>query len=303
MKKYNLLLLAVLLATFACQKPASDPNPVKPGNAEKFAVNFKVSGFSQVIVDNARSADTTVLQNVRKLIYVAFDANTGQVVSRQNKIAGDTTFGEFRDSLPTGRYVVTVTGIKDTTGAEIATDPLGVYIVYPGTDLFYKRTIISVSGSADENMTLDRVVSRLMYQFKGRIPYNARKISIWPHYLDDVYGISPFLDFYTGSNLASQHYHYAPYYYSIPDSLIGHDGLTLNTYLMNPSGTQSTDVEISVTDSTGKVISSKAIYSVMIENNKTTLLSGYIFDSIPASGGVQVKVNPNWSTDTIKAEF
>ncbi|NLR57536.1 hypothetical protein HGH93_05470 [Chitinophaga polysaccharea] len=45
------------------------------------------------------------------------------------------------------------------------------------------------------------------------------------------------------------------------------------------------------------------IYKVMLKTNQTTLLLGYLFDSIPAGGGVQVKVNPNWGSDTIKVEF
>lgn len=304
MKKHYLPLLAVLLAVFACQKPASGPSPVKPGSSEKFAVNFKVSGFSQVIVGNARSADTSVLQNVQQLIYVVFDANTKAIVSEQTSIVGDTTFGEFRDSLPAGRYVVTVTGIKDTTGAYRTTFDLpGVALTQQGSDIFYKRAIISVNNSVDANMELDRVVSKLVYQFKGRVPFNAKTVSIWPYIAEDPSALSSLLDLYSGTNMMSQHFTYSPYAYSIPDSLVGREGLTVTTYMTNPSGPISADITITVRDASNNTIGARGINSVILKNNQTTLLSGYLFDSIPASGGVQVKVNPNWGIDTIKVDF
>ncbi|TWF40682.1 hypothetical protein FHW36_104365 [Chitinophaga polysaccharea] len=303
MKKHYLPLLAVLLAVFACQKPASDPSPAKPGSSEKFAVNFKVSGFSQVIAGNARSADTSVLQNAQKLIYVAFDANTDQMVSQQIKIASDSTFGEFRDSLPTGRYVVTVTAIKDTTCAAPVTDPLGVTIFKQGADIFYKRAIVSLTSSVDQNMALDRVVSKMVYQFKGRIPFNAKKVSIRPYLAEAPSTLSSLLDFYTGTNKRNQHYNYYAYEYPIPDSLIGKEGLTISTYMINPAGTMSADFSVHISDATNKYIGGADIYKVLLKTNQTTLLTGYLFDSIPAGGGVQVKVNPNWGRDTIKVEF
>ncbi|NLR57535.1 hypothetical protein HGH93_05465 [Chitinophaga polysaccharea] len=304
MKKHYLPLLAILLAVFACQKPSSNPSPGAGGSTQKFAVNFKVTGFSQVIVGNARSADTSVLQNAQKLIYVVFDANTKAVVSEQASIAGDTTFGEFRDSLPVGRYVVTVTGIKDTTGAYRTTiDFPGVALTQQGSDVFYKRAIISVNNSVDANMVLDRVVSKLVYQFKGRVPFNAKTVSIWPYIVEDPYALSSLLDLYSGTNMMSQHFTYGPYDYPVPDSLVGREGLTVTTYMMNPSGPISADITITVKDAANTMIGARGINSVILKNNQTTLLSGYLFDSIPASGGVQVKVNPNWGIDTIKVDF
>ncbi|TWF40681.1 hypothetical protein FHW36_104364 [Chitinophaga polysaccharea] len=305
MKKHYLPLLAILLAVFACQKPASNPGPGTGGSTQKFAVNFKVSGFSQVIAgNNARSADTSVLQNVQQLIYVVFDANTKAIVSEQTRTVGDTTFGEFRDSLPVGRYVVTVTGIKDTTGAyRSAFDPPGVALTQQGSDVFYKRAIISVNNSVDANMELDRVVSKLVYQFKGRVPFNAKTVSIWPYIAEDPYALSSFLDFYSGTNMMSQHFIYDRYAYSIPDSLVGREGLTVNTYMMNPTGPISADITITVMDAANNTIGGRGINSVILKNNQTTLLSGYLFDSIPAGGGVQVIVNPNWGIDTIKVDF
>jgi hypothetical protein len=34
-----------------------------------------------------------------------------------------------------------------------------------------------------------------------------------------------------------------------------------------------------------------------------TVLSGNFFDSIPSSGGVQVKLRTTWQEDTLRAEF
>jgi hypothetical protein len=301
MNKYYLLFSAALLFMIACDKIGTDPEMPIPEDQEKFAVNLKVSDFKQVIKD-ARAGDTSVSNNATMLVYTAFDINTQLIVSQITKYNSDSTFGEFRDSLPEGRYLVAVAAVKDTALSKLTTGGKGLFMTAPGTDIFYANTTINVDGEISQYITLDRVVAKIVYEFTGRIPMDAKKIAVSPNAYPEAPFIETILDFFSGQLQKSiEHYHMV-YTYFIPDSLQGGTAVTFSQYILSV-GTKIISINAIVTNANSLELFRKDIYSVKTLKNKTTVLTGNLFDSIPSGGGVQVKLNTEWSTDTLKAQF
>jgi len=306
MKKFYLPTLAMILSVFACQKSGEAPTTPTPDDEKKFAVNFNVSGITQEITGGfARTADTSLLRNATMLVYSAFDANTRALKRSIIKNSADSTFGQFNDSLPRGRYLISVTAIKDTIYSKQSMDKWAVIFHYPGTDAFYQKLILNVDSTVNENIILERIVSKLVLHVKGRIPYNTRTISIRPASNNpDEYDLQGVLDYFTGAiPTRTANGAYQTWNYKVPDSLPGKNEITFNTYILNPSGNRTIALDITAKDSTGRSLSSKDIYDIKLETNKVTLLSGYMFDSIPASGGLGVKVNSQWKQDSIISQF
>ncbi len=307
MKKSFLPAVAAALFVFACQKPGNQPAAPIPEDGKKFAVNFNVSGFSQQIAGaNARTADTSVLQNAQLLVYTAFDATNRRVIRSIIKNSGDATFGQFTDSLPRGRYVIAVAAIKDSIYSKQSTDKWAVMFKYPGTDAFYQKIALNVDSTVNENITLERIVSKLTVHIKGKIPYNTHTFTLSPSNPDpsDINGLQGALDYYTGAiPQRTANGGYDAWQYILPDSLQGTTDIDFDTYILNPSGNRTISFGIYTKDTLGKVLASRSVYDVHLETNKVTLLSGYLFDSIPTSGGLNVKVNSQWKQDSIVAQF
>ena len=295
MSKYYLLLSAVLLFAFACQKTGTNPGSPISGDKKKYAVNLKISDFTQE-QQHARTTDTSLLNSATELIYTALDINTTLPVSSIIKTADDSTFGEFRDSLPAGRYIVAVAAVKDTNLAKLTAGNSGLYLIAPGTDVFFAKATINVSGEVSEYMTLNRVICQLVYQFNGRVPITAAKVSVTPSVP------APTLDFYKGYLVVDPDHNKLTYTYTLPDSIPGSSGVSLSQYILNMDN-KILSVRTIVSNATGQSLLDREIYSIKTYRNQTTIIRGNLFDSIPSAGGIQVKLNTPWSNDTLTADF
>ena len=150
-------------------------------------------------------------------------------------------------------------------------------------------------------MTLDRVIAKIVYEFTGRIPMTAKKIVMEPSsfvaapYLESVF------DLFSGVPQKRSDYSSACIYI-IPDSLQGGTAVTFSQNILSV-GTKIINLSAIVSNAKDNALFRKDIYSVKTYRNKTTILTGNLFDSIPSGGGVQVKLNTEWSTDTLRAQF
>lgn len=307
MKSLYLPALAAISLLFACQKNVNNPTTPIPEDGKKYAFHLDVSGVVRESSGNfARTVDSGLLQNATMLVYSAFDANTRALKRSIIKNSADPTFGQFNDSLPRGRYLVSVAAIKDTTYSTQSVDKWAVIFHYPGTDAFYQKMIVNIDSTVNENLVLERIVSKLVINAKGRIPYNARTVSIRPVTKDpsDISGVQGTLDYFTGAiPTRTANGAYQAWNYRVADSLNGKTGLVFNTYILNPSGSRVISLSITVADSVGRPIGGKTIYDIQLETNKVTSLTGFLFDSIPATGGLGVKVNSEWKKDSILVQF
>lgn len=305
MRNRYLPAMAAVLLLFACQKSGQDSTTPIPEDGKKFAVNFNVSGtMQQASGEFARVVDSSLLQNAQLLVYTSFDPNTGKLQKAIIKKNTDPTFGQFTDSLPKGRYLIAVTAIKDSIYSRQTIYNESVVFRYPGSDAFYKKIVVNVDSTVNENMVLERVVSKLALTVKGKVPNNARTIVISPLRKDGptMYGLPGELTYFTGE-VRPNSSTYLSWTYKVPDSIQGKPAIVFDGYIINPSGNRTISLHLDVLDSLNQRITHKYIYDVQLETNKVTQLSGFLFDSVPTTGGLGVKVNTQWKKDSIIAQF
>lgn len=307
------LLLALLTS---CKKSADTPNP--PQDSQKFLIKFDVSGFSQDIEDfNTRinpsilslGKDGDTIKNyVNHIHFYVFNGVAKMLEIHQT--SADSSFGHIVDSMPAGNYSIVMVGSKDPVNIEptYGDDRLLVFGL-PGTDVFFKRVSVSISGPINQAMILERIVSKLKIVVKDKIPTGTKSIRISllsdPQrgglevisYILNKLRLSSGTPVDAGQALSG----YSPdLIYT--DTLIGKENFTKEYILFSMSQTK-TVVNIISKDAIGSTISEKNIYNVNLFPGKKTVLSGNLFDSTSLDGVNTSIKNGEWSSDSVLINF
>lgn len=308
MKNLSIVVLLTLVSLTACVKDPSSNNP-PGGNEKKYPVSLSVNAWAQSHGDmyarklSTESAFAREIDSLRGkigyLLYRVWDANTQKGIrSIYQDIRRDTGFGHILDTLPAGRYIITLLASRDSVFPATAT--LAFRDQNGATDIFYKKMELSVTGPVSQAANLDRVVSKVHVTIKDRIPYDASKFSFSYGYET----MSAHFDILIGQATNGS---MMPWYDTktipIPDSLKGTSNFQFDVYQLN-NGTVTTTIDIGCLDSTGKGIAAKGIQSVILNRNQVTYLSGNLFTNYPGgSDGVSVGVNDQWIKDSVKVNF
>ncbi|MBS0031622.1 hypothetical protein ACTJJ0_30760 [Chitinophaga sp. 22321] len=315
----NFLLFVTLLATCftACKK---DTSPAKdPADNSKYPVRFGVTSFTQEIENlNDRKATPsstakTDSNHINYLVYKVYDATTQVLIKTifQRRGTG-STFGQITDSLSTGKYIFAIAATQDSimpfdsaatgfSGRKIQ----GVNMVDVGSEVYYRRMELTISGAVSQAIVLDRIVSKVTLVIKDQIPYNAYYIAynatIAPDYWWQVPAYFNYLSGTLSSGGPNDHDDYTPQEYVIPDSLKGTNNLKIEFYYLN-TGTRKINLFITGRDMSHTALApSKDVPDILLEMNKNTIVKGALFGTV-GSGSV-VTADPNWKTDSIKVEF
>lgn len=318
--KEIIALLTIILFFSACSKKANNdegqPDPVN--NSKKYPVQINVTSFSQETGSfdgrkagvTARTSADSLRQYVNYLLYNVYDT-TALRIKTIYQTSSDSTFGVIRDSLPAGKYVISITASKDSAFKDPAdyVDPIytrdGVGLLgrIPGTDIFYKRVQINVDGAVNQPMELARVVSKLKINLKDQMPFDAGFISL--EMIDSFKSSSnlpAFLDFWSG--IISGGYHdlqrYPAYKVHVPDSAKGKTDFSIETYVLN-SKIIPTIIVLTATDTLDRYMIRKQIPNVTLEVNRKTILSGRLF--VNPGTGVNTSINTQWRQDSIYVGF
>ncbi|MFB6454908.1 hypothetical protein ACE38W_06520 [Chitinophaga sp. Hz27] len=312
MKNLISIVAIALLCLGACKKDNKQPATTTP---TLYPVAFNISNFTSTIGDingrtgnsgaNTRPGDT-LSPYINYIIYKVFDAANSNLIKTRIQTSADTAFGKILDTLPGGRYVFSVTASKDKFPTS---QPSNDYIAaadVPGTDVFYKNVTLNIDSTVNQTLTLARIVSKLRIIFKDHIPFNIKVLTILPD-PNTGYSLPAGLQYSTGKIAAqfpptSGTYWYYTFPINIPDSLRGSANIKSEVYLLNP-GSMTIRLSVVATDTSNKAVFSRKIYNIPLEVNKLTVLSGYLFDTLPGGNGTSVNVLHDWSTDSIVAGF
>lgn len=308
MKTSILTMLACLLLFTSCKK---NGQPEPPDNTQRYPVRFDVSGFDQEITGFGKTTADTLSNHISNLYYVVFSG--GNAVHKIEQVAGDENFGTIYDSLPAGSYTIALVGSK----APVTLRSYGLneeprLLVFPRTDVFYKRAVINVNGAVNQILVLDRIMSKLKIVLKDRVPYDAGTISVTPAVFPppDPFSPTPLVAAFDLANGAMLPHggpddllRYYPNPYTFTDAEKGMLNFTTEMYLLMPQ-TDTIAVQIKTTYTNGTNIAVKDIYNVRMETGKTTVLSGKAFDNPGSDSGVNVIINnPAWSGDSVLVNF
>ncbi|MBO9730859.1 MAG: hypothetical protein J7623_19625 [Chitinophaga sp.] len=322
MKKSIRFLLSSLVILSACQKDNSNQTPTPPQKKDKHPVQFNVTGFSSSIADfsngrnsqHAKIAGDSLPAYVHYLAYNVYEASNLRFIKTiyQTQTAAGANFGKITDTLATGSYVVSITATQDSIlpnpdgyfgGMANPTNiPDGFAATQPGTDVFNKRMTISVdSGLVNQNVVLDRIVSKLKLVIEDTIPANAKLIGFYPTKYPKVqYSDLPaFYQYREGTITVGWNGNNTYGYYYVPIADTGkRTNFSMETLVLNTTS-QQISVRILCLGPNNIVIADKTVNDITLENNKITILRGRLFSTSGGSGGVDVGVDGRWKADSI----
>lgn len=319
MKKNIAFLMIILAIVVACSKTnKNEDKPTPP--AEKYAVQFKASGFGLSIEDfgkmkndpNARTQAQDTLRKYADYLYLFvfnYDDNSAPI-KQIVQTSADTSFGVIIDSLPTGKYKIIMIASKDTVKVlnKIPQNYFVLLSLVPGTDIFLKRTVLEVAtGPINQDMALTRIVGKLKLTITDKIPNGTRKMEMniqrYPLYPPDGMGDITRNDFTNLLFLADAtlldevgNRIGAGSMTATGDSLIGMTNFTFETYLLALDQRQAT-ITVTCYGDNDRVIAGKTIAPVPISPNKRAVLSGHLFDTVSTGQrGISVSLDETpWS--------
>jgi len=331
MKKFLFGLVSVYIVLASCKKEHSkDLGPSKATHQIVFNV-----GFSKSIVDFAtgklkvnslkdNATDTALTNNVKVLYYAVYDSS-GNSVHTIQQLSTDAAFGSYTDHLASGTYTLIVAAGGDSL--KISSDTYGELVRSLGLDVlsygfsdnveaprwyafngdtFCKKITLNVSNTdATQNISLDRITSKLVINIEDALPANAKTIYV---------SCNPSYKYYVGLNLPSSHHTYNDYSITVPvpAGLAGTTNYKVSMILL--TGTPF-NVEISCSSTppptnlsgtpTPVIIADKVINNVAGQANKVTLLSGSLFGGATthSTGGFTVSVDTAWNATPITKSF
>ncbi|SDP26036.1 hypothetical protein SAMN05428975_0902 [Mucilaginibacter sp. OK268] len=300
MKQKILLYSICLCLFFACKKEKKAPNPA----VKLYPISFNVSGFSTTLVPNAGKAKTTALATqatdtipVQYLEYILFPINQKTSISSRYESKGDAGFGTFTDNVPAGKYLVVFYG--GITNININSNYQNTYLYYSFNsdypsqkptywdDTFYKTIPITVaaSGTVSQDVSLDRVVSRLDVVLKDAIPTGTSKITV---------SFADTAAFYlqTGRSspeMVTQNVTTK----AITAADIGKTNYTTTIYTRNDVTPFQVTINYYGSNLNGP-LGTKVISDVVCKRNTRTILSGSLFTT--GNGNFTVLANQDWNT-------
>lgn len=305
MKNLVGILLVAVTVFVACKKEDKKDDP-PTDNSKKYAVQFDVSGFSQTTGDiNSRQAAAgpesrlpdSLKGTINYILYKIWDATTELGVKKFYQSSKDTGFGRILDTLPAGRYVVTVIASRDSVFP--ATSTLGFDDHLPSSDIFYKRLEFSVDGAVNQGLSLDRIVAKITVVITDRMPYDIGRIYFYP-----PYDVPNYLNYYSGKvTLGRYGSAYENLSITVPDSAKGKTNFKFETYLLK-TDTSIMSFRLVAGNAAGtKGLGEKPIFNVKVQKNTNTILTGTLFDAYPSDGGTHVIPDTTWGQEVVKVGF
>lgn len=313
MKKIISGLFVITTFFIACKKEQVKTDP-PVDNHEKYAVQFNISAFSQETTDiNSRKAQTPVQlrtpadslrDHINFILYKVFDAQTRQTVKTIFQSGtGNSAFGQLHDTLPTGRYIITITASPDSIFNGYSLPDIEGFINWlPGSDVFYRRMELTISGAVTQPVVLERIVSKVTVTLKDQIPYTAKYFKYVPQDSTST-GLPPYFSYFSGTIIRGDDrttFQALPAVIPIADSALGTTYYKFDFYVLN-TDTRKMQLDLKCLDAQMIPIAEKVIPNVLLVKNKKTILSGTLFS--PVGNGTTVNVDGAWKTDSIFVSF
>jgi hypothetical protein len=311
MKPLSLLGISLCFLFFACKKESTQLATNKE-NQEKVAIKFSISDFKHQVTDISASQtgrknstllrDSVLEKQINHLYYLAYSEDMGYLqvsYKHQDATYNNYDFGNIRDSLTPGNYIIILVGSNGPSNFNQA--PLGIFgdarlLLYSDAngptrlpDTYLKKFSIVVNKYDSlpyTDITLKRISSNLevnILDAPNRGP-DTDNISV---------SITPEASFYSFA-FEQSGYNWD----ETPIRNITRKSLnTFSDYVLN------TDTEFSViikyTDKISGSFFTKTIPNVRCYMNKKTILTGNIFGANPpdSTDGFKVKVNDTWEPD------
>lgn len=310
MKKILFAICLGVVVFVSCKKDYTKDNGP---STQTQKVTFKL-GFSKSVgsfqtnslkTTYSTTPDTALSNHIDVIYYMVFDSNGGKVHDI-TQLSSDASFGSYTDNLQPGTYTVAVaagkTGLLIYPGI-LSQQYLFCGVIYPTVsgdylpgpfdkDAFFNKSTVTVGTTAlNQNISLNRIVSKLVVNINDAIPVNTASLQLTLSYYANEYFIGD------GStavyNTPTKTYSYYAYSYNVANSDWGKTNYQLSTLFLYGSP---------FTADIGTLTADKVVTNVTGQANKVTLLSGNLFGGAGASntGSFTTLVDTTWNTPIVK---
>ena len=170
------------------------------------------------------------------------------------------------------------------TGAAVDTEAHTIAWARP-SDTFHKSITLDVkpSSAAQQQVTLERVATRLRLTLTDEVPADAASVTIAPE------------RWYTGLDYLSGDPSAAVTNYTstvaLPESVRGTTGLQMSIFGLSSAAQWTTDVALTSTNADGALIGQGTIKSAPMRRNVITNCTGPLFSSVTVGG---IVLNTEW---------
>ena len=271
MKKYIFLCAICALFLTACKDSKDEP-------AQAQQVTFRVSNFTSTTepMNSPRKAPASLVDGEDELTdLILFDGST--YLLRQQST--DPNFGTITVMLTAGEHTLHFIATRST---DIALDE-GVLTCASLKNTFGKTVALNVSGSSDQNVTLDRLTGKLIITLNDEIPTGASNLRIQ---IGDRYTtLNPQTLFGVNAAAFDQNVNIS--------GKVGTSGYQITLYMLAPDADgYETTFTLTATNSSSQVIG-QATGTITIAPNTKTLLSGNMFTGTRSF----ISLNSAWNAD------
>lgn len=253
----------------------------RDGDGQEREITFACGGFDVANATRALEADGKGMTDLWVMDY-----HDGALVQQMHQSGTDADFGAPSMRLRTGEHQLCFVASRGM-GAALDTEAHTVTWTKP-SDTFYKSITIDVqpSSAARQQVTLERVATRLRLTLTDEVPANAASVTIAPE------------RWYTGLDYLSGEPSEAVTGYTstvaLPESVRGTTGLQISIYGLSSAAQWTTDVALSSTDAAGALIGQGTIKSAPMRRNIITNCTGPLFSSVTVGG---IVLNTEWLPD------
>lgn len=241
-------------------------------------ITFTCGGFSVSGATRALEADGKGMTDLWVMDYTQ-----GALVQQIHQSGTDADFGAPTMRLRTGEHQLCFVASRGT-GAVLNTEAHTIVWTKP-SDTFHKSITIDVkpSSAAQQEVTLERVVTRLRLTLTDEVPTNAASITIAPSRWHTG------LDYLTGEPTEAITDYTSTV--ALPESVRGTTGLQLSIFGLSSAAQWTTDVALSSADTNGALIGQGTIKSAPMRRNIITNCTGPLFSSV---GVGSISLNTEW---------
>ncbi|MDN5286997.1 MAG: hypothetical protein JWR38_3271 [Mucilaginibacter sp.] len=327
MKSIIPVLILCLLVCNSCKKDHS--NNTTP-DSKSYTVTFKLSGFSQTdtvfeagkrVINGVKSVNDVITPSIADVLYCnVYDAN-GKFVSSTKQLSTYLTFGTISFGALPGNYTVVFAAGKtgliiDKKAAanvnSLNDDFLRYSTIPPGgnedntiKDTFYRRVSITVDKDYNQNIVLDRIVAQVLVTIEDELPPNVISTSLVVNPVINAYpvnGDKPFTNTATKQNQVVV---------PIPQSQLGTSNYIAKTLIFTDGSPFTLTIFAypvkKINDSTiglnNTYFAKKDVTGVTAAANKTTVVTGKLFENYHSDGGFHISINPDWNPTPVTVPF
>ncbi|RVT99748.1 hypothetical protein EOD41_14990 [Mucilaginibacter limnophilus] len=310
--KIFLCISIILFVVLSCKKSQSIKDEE---NGKKYQVSFDVRDFTQkeTDFDNTSTSQLTThntpeaipIEDVISILYCVVYSNDGKPAMTIQQLSSQANFGNLNLNLPNGNYTVVFVGGQSGLiykPKRLSEDKIS-YTRSTGadsfSDTFYKKFALVIDGANNNSsIILERLVGRVRVVIEDALPLDIKSITI-----RQTTNIYDGVQIATGIPLTLSTDLYAGTTVQLPTSSVGLTGYSLSFVTLNTL--KSFNVEIAVKKGSSYYQNTTLVRDVTVGANKTTVLTGKLFESESASpgNGFLIDINQAWDPEDLDIPF